>query len=135
MLKNPDFSEPILDWLNDYASQGIVATDKEFIIRGWNCWLEENAGHTASHVIGRSLFEIFPDLLERGFDRLYRNALEGQVSVLAQRFHRYLVKLPVRLELGLAEMQQAARIAPLVRNGAVIGTITVINDVSERVVR
>jgi signal transduction histidine kinase len=135
MLKNPDFNDAILDWLNDYASQGIVTTDYDFIICGWNCWLEEKAGRTAASVIGRSLFEIFPDLVERGLDRLYHNALDGQVSMLAQRFHRYLVKLPGRPEFGLAEMQQAARIAPLVCKGMVIGTITAIHDVSERVVR
>ena len=135
MLKNPDFNEPILDWLNDYASQGIVTTDKDLIIRGWNCWLEENTGRSAAEVLGRSLFVIFPDLVERGLDRLYRSALEGQISVLAQRFHQYLTKLPARPEFGLAEMQQAARIAPLVCNVIVIGTITVIHDVSERVIR
>ncbi|HYR89386.1 MAG TPA: HAMP domain-containing sensor histidine kinase [Terriglobia bacterium] len=134
MLKNFDFNGPIIDWLNDYAPQGIVTTDTDLIIRGWNRWLEQSTGRGAEVVVGRPLFEIFPDLVERGLDRMYRSALEGQVTVLAHRFHRYLVKLPARPEYNLPEMQQSARIAPLVSQGRVVGTITAIDDVSERVV-
>jgi len=135
MLKNFDFNGPIIDWLNDYAPQGIVTTDTALIIRGWNRWLEQATGRSADVVVDRPLFEVFPDLVERGLDRMYRNALDGQVTVLAHRFHRYLVRLPARPEYNLSEMQQSARIAPLVSEGKVVGTITAIDDVSERVVR
>jgi PAS domain S-box-containing protein len=135
MLKDFDFNGPIIDWLNDYAPVGIVTTDTAFVIRGWNHWLEQNTGLTAEDTVGVSLFSIFPDLVERGLDQLYRNALDGHVTVLAQRFHRYLVKLPARPEHGLGEMQQSARIAPLVSGDKIVGTITSIDDVSERVVR
>jgi PAS domain S-box-containing protein len=135
MLKDFDFNGPIIDWLNDYAPLGIVTTDTAFIVRGWNRWLEQNTGVSADDAVGLSLFAIFPDLVQRGLDQVYRNALEGNVTVLAQRFHRYLVKLPVRPEYGLSEMQQSARIAPLVSGGEIVGTITSIDDVSERVVR
>src|SRR5262245_45231546 len=135
MLKDFDFNGPIIDWLNDYAPQGIVTTDTSFVVRGWNRWLEQNTGLTSEDAVGLSLFEIFPDLVQRGLDQLYRNALDGQVTILAHRFHRYLVKLPARPEQGLAEMQQSARIAPLISGDKIVGTITSIDDVSERVVR
>jgi PAS domain S-box-containing protein len=131
---NRDFDPAVVNWLNDYAPQGIVVTDTSFIINGWNRWLEQNTGYTADAAFGRSLFEIFPDLIERGFDRFYQNALNGQVTVLAHRFHKYLTRLPARPEYALSEMQQSARIAPLMREGQVAGTITAIEDVSERVV-
>jgi PAS domain S-box-containing protein len=135
MLSDFDFDSAIIDWLNDYAPHGIITTDTAFIIRGWNRWFEQNTGKTADSVLGKSLFDIFPELEQRGLDHLYHGALEGQVSVLAHRFHHYLMKLPARPEYNLCEMQQSARIAPLVSNGRVIGTITSIDDVSERVVR
>src|SRR5689334_9835560 len=98
MLQDQTFNGPIIDWLNDQTQQGIVVTDTEFVIRGWNRWLEENTGQKADAVLGRSLLEVFPDLVSRGLEHLYREALSGKVVVLAQRFHRYLVKLPARLE-------------------------------------
>jgi len=88
----------------------------------------------AKAVVGRPLFEAFPDLVARQLDRLYLDALNGQVSVLAHRFHKYLLKFPAP-DYGLDEMQQSAVIAPLLREGEVIGTISIIDDVTERVIR
>jgi PAS domain S-box-containing protein len=135
MLRDFDFDASIINWLNDYAPHGIVTTDTAFVIRGWNRWFEQNTGRSADSVMGLSLFEVFPELIERGLDELYRSALDEQVTVLAHRFHRYLVKMPALPEYNLTEMQQTARIAPLVSSGQVVGTITSIDDVSERVVR
>jgi len=133
MLKNPQFDASIVRWLDQYAPRGYFTTDASLIIRGWNRWFENKSGLTAQCVVGRPLFEVFPELLSRQLDRLYQDALSGQVVVLAHRFHKYLIKLPVHPEFGFAEMQQAASIGPLVQDGEVIGTITVIEDVSERV--
>jgi signal transduction histidine kinase len=135
MLRDFDFDACIINWLNDYAPHGILTTDTAFVIRGWNRWFEQNTGRSADSVMGLSLFEVFPELIERGLDELYRSALDGQITVLAHRFHRYLVKMPALPEYNLPEMQQTARIAPLVSGGQVVGTITSIDDVSERVVR
>lgn len=135
MLKHTDFDGAIFRWLNDYAPQGILITDTDLVIRGWNLWLEQHTGRSAAAALGKPLLEVFPELAQRRLDDLYREALHGQVTVLAQRFHQYLVRLDARPEYGLPAMQQSARIAPLMERGEVIGTITAIEDVSERVVR
>ena len=135
MLTNLNFDRSIVQWLDDYAPQGIFTTDACFVIRGWNRWLTQNAGHSAEAVIGRYLFDVFPELSQRQLKRFYDEALNGKVTVLAQRFHKYLIKLPARPESRLDEMQQSAHIAPLVSDGQVVGTITAIEDVSARIVR
>ena len=135
MLQDFSFNAPIIEWLRAHSSQGIVVTDTELVIRGWNGWLEEHTDRKGEDVLGKHLFEVFPELVSRGLDHLYRAALAGQAAVLAQRFHHYLVKLPARPEYGISEMQQSARIAPLSCNENVVGTITSIEDVSERTVR
>ena len=64
-----------------------------------------------------------------------QNALAGEVHVLSERFHRYLIPVPRNMQsIGLSEMAQSARIAPLTVGQSVVGTITVIEDVTERVV-
>jgi PAS domain S-box-containing protein len=123
-------------WANDLAAQGILTTDAELKIRGWNHWLEFHTGHGAGEMIGRELFEAFPELVARRLDRYFRDALEGQVGILSQRLHGHLLSMPSLLEgTALTNMRQSARIAPLLIDGQVIGTITVIDDVTERVVR
>src|SRR5262245_56455167 len=135
MLNNPQFDASVVGWLDEYAGRGYLLTDPFLKIVGWNRWLESRSGLSGNEIIGRNLFDVFPDLVTRQLNHLYENALNGQVSILAHRFHKYLLKLPTDPESGLTEMQQSAVVAPLIRDGEVIGTISVIDDVSERVVR
>jgi PAS domain S-box-containing protein len=121
----------MLRWLDELSNQGIYATDTDLVIRSWNHWLERHTGRAAQGMIGRRLFAAWPDLPTRRLDRYYEAALAGEVSLLAHRFHGYL--LPVAARTGDGHMPQSARIAPLLDEGRIVGTITVIDDVSERV--
>ena len=130
-----DWNKAILRWLNDSANQGVLTTDAELNIRGWNKWLEVRSGRPATEMVGQNLLEAYPELIERGLDRYYRNALAGQVQILAQRFHRYLLPMPAGAGAnGFSLMPQSAQIAPLIENGQVFGTITAIEDQTDRVV-
>ncbi|HEU5256909.1 MAG TPA: ATP-binding protein [Vicinamibacterales bacterium] len=119
-----------LRWFDDYAVGGIFTTDTELRIRTWNQWLFDATGILAQTAIGRPLFDVVPTLRERGFDRSYDEALRGEIKVLSHAFHRYI--LPTCSPAG-EQMPQSGRIAPLLDSGVVVGTITVISDVSERV--
>ena len=126
----------VLHWMQDLAAQGIVMTDGELNVVEWNNWMEAHTGKRAAEVIGKNLLELFPELIERRLDRHYKWALEGQVRVLSQALHGYLISMPVVSgEHGYPQMQQAVRISPLSRDGRVIGTLTVVEDVTERVAR
>jgi PAS domain S-box-containing protein len=123
-----------MEWLENYAPQGILLTDDALVIQGWNRWLEVNTGLPAQHLIGRQLLEVFPELVERNFARYYTRALNGESIVLAQRFHRYLLRMPAPDGIDSSDMQQTARIAPLLSGDKIMGTVTVVHDVTERVV-
>jgi signal transduction histidine kinase/CheY-like chemotaxis protein len=127
----------LLRWINDLAGHGILITDAELKIRAWNRWLEEHSELSAAEVLGRNLLEVYTELERRRLDRHYTWVLEGQTRILSQRLHGYLLPLPTDARLsGFAEMQQTARISPLIDdNGRVIGTMTIIEDVTERVAR
>src|SRR5678815_3245677 len=113
----------VLHWMHDMAAQGIVTTDGELRVVEWNHWMEEHTGKRAPEVIGNNLLDLFPELIERRLDRHYKWALEGQVRVLSQALHGYLIAMPaVSAEHGHAQMQQAVRISPLRHEGGVIGT-------------
>lgn len=126
----------VLHWMHDLAAQGIITTDNELNVVEWNHWMEEHTGKGACDVIGTNLLDLFPELSARRLNRNYKWALEGQVRVLSQALHGYLIAMPVvSAEHGYAQMQQAVRISPLSHGGEIIGTLTIIEDVTERVAR
>jgi PAS domain S-box-containing protein len=120
----------VLRWMDTLAQQGIFTTDRDLVIRSWNRWLEENTGHRAADLIGRPLFDAIPALEARGFAVYYESALAGQLKVLAHGLHRFIV--PV-IDAEQRDVRQSGRITPLEVDGRVVGTITVIEDVTERV--
>jgi PAS domain S-box-containing protein len=125
----------MMRWFQDLADRGIFTTDDALIVRTWNAWLETQTGWTADTVIGRPVSEVIPGFEERRLDRYYKDALTGEVRILSEKFHKHL--LPITRSFhssGLTEMAQTARIAPLLANGRVVGTITAIDDVTERVI-
>src|ERR671921_2187722 len=131
MTKSATHEEPLLSaamlrWMNDLAGQGILVTDADLKIRAWNRWLEEHSELSADQVLGRNLLEVYTELEKRRLDRHYKWVLEGQTRILSQRLHGHLLPLPTDPGLsGFSEMQQTARISPLIaEDGSVIGTVT-----------
>jgi len=122
-------------WFEELDDRGVLITDDRLIVRRWNPWLVAQTGRRAEDVVGRALVDLYPTLVERGIDRYYRDALAGEVRILSERFHRFLLPITRNFHgAGLTEMAQTARIEPLTRDGAVIGTITLIEDVTDRVI-
>ena len=133
-VRRPDaLSDAVLEWFEQNAAQGILVTDESLVVRGWNTWLVSATGLAQEAVIGRPLFDVLPSLVERGFDQYYADALQGQVKVLSHTFHRFVVPTTDSPQRQGSQMPQAGRIAPLIASSRVIGTITVLEDVSERV--
>jgi PAS domain S-box-containing protein len=129
-MARPDIlTTAMLRWFAELSNQGIFTTDASLVVRSWNRYLEEHSGLPARDVVGRRLFDVLPELCGRGLDVHFRAALEGEARILSHRFHRYLI--PART--GAPERAQSARIAPLDIDGAIVGTITIVDDVSDRV--
>lgn len=120
-------------WMQEIAPFGIFTTDGELRIRSWNQWLVVHSGLSSDAVVGRPLIEVFPNLTERRLDGHFHRALAGEISVLSTALHQYLLPLRVTVpDSELPYMLQTARIAPLPDEGAIGGTITIIEDVTQR---
>jgi PAS domain S-box-containing protein len=123
----------VAHWLSHETQRGIFVTDQEFRLVVWNQWMELHSGRPASEVLGNSLFDLYPEAATRGIREYYDGALGGAVNMLSHAFHRFLLALPpTNPDLGGAEMPQSAHIGPLTLDGTVVGTVTVIDDVSDR---
>jgi signal transduction histidine kinase/CheY-like chemotaxis protein len=122
-------------WFETLDDRGVFITDDQLIVRRWNQWLASRTGKSAADAIGQPLFDLFPDLVDRGLAASYNDALAGEVRILSQRFHKYLLPITRNFHgAGLTEMAQSARIEPLTDGQTVVGTITLIEDVTERVI-
>jgi len=121
------------NWMQEIAPFGILTTDSQLRVRGWNQWLELRSGMSEQQVVGRSLVEVFPELKTRQLERYFQRALTGETSVLSHALHGYVLPLPTTI-VGTAHtyMQQTVRIAPLFSNQEILGTITIVEDVSQR---
>lgn len=123
----------MLAWIHDHAPYGVITTDREFRIQTWNGWTEIHSGKKSNEVIGQCLFDLYPDLRARGLEKRFERALEGEISVLSTALHGHLLSMnPQARDCEYAHMQQTARIAPLAYENEIIGTIMVIEDVTER---
>ena len=114
--------------------QGFFVTDVQLRVVLWNRWMEIHSGRIAADVLGRSLLELYPDVAERGIKEYYQSALEGRVTILSHALHRFVVALPpTNLDLGFPDMPQSGRIGPLSDAGTLVGTVTIVEDVSDRI--
>jgi signal transduction histidine kinase/ActR/RegA family two-component response regulator len=128
-----DVAQAVFQWFDQNAAQGILITDGECVVRGWNRWLVDATGLGREDVIGRGLFTVVPSLVERGFDKYYADALAGQVKILSHAFHRYVIPTTASPAWNGAQMPQAGRIGPLTDADGCTGTITVLENVADRV--
>jgi len=120
-------------WMHEIAPFGIFTTDADLVIQSWNQWLVTQSGLAAEAVVGRPLFEVFPDLERRRLGERFVRALKGEISVLSTALHQYLLPVPSTTpEADVPFMLQTARIAPMPGSGEVVGTITIIEDVTQR---
>jgi signal transduction histidine kinase/ActR/RegA family two-component response regulator len=123
----------IVRWVTEDTHQGCFVTDVQLRVVRWNRWMEIHSGRSAAEVLGRSLLEVYPDVGEREIKEYYQSALEGRVTILSHALHRYVIALPAtNPDLGFAHMPQSGRIGPLDDAGVLVGTVTIIEDVSDR---
>ena len=131
--RSPKLEAATLEWIDRFAPYGVVATDRELRVRAWNHWMEVHSGRDFESVSGQALTEIFPDLTKRRLIPHFERALKGEISVVSSALHGYLFPLSqAGRETGYEFMQQTARLAPLTIGGEIVGTIVVVEDVTQR---
>jgi signal transduction histidine kinase/CheY-like chemotaxis protein len=124
----------IVRCVTEDTHQGFFVTDVNLRVVLWNRWMEIHSGRNTSEVLGRSLEELYPDVIERGIKEYYQHALDGRVTILSHVLHRYLIPLPpTNAETMSAHMPQSGRIGPLAEAGVLVGTVTILEDVSDRI--
>jgi signal transduction histidine kinase/CheY-like chemotaxis protein len=129
-------AKALVRWFSELTYEGMFATDADLRVIVWNRWMERHTARRAADVLGRSLLELYPDLVARGVDQYYCDALAGRISVISYGLHQYILRLPAtNPDLGATEMPQTGRIGPLSDDESVIGTVTTLEDISDRLAK
>ena len=64
------------------VGEGIAVLDRNLRYIVWNPYLEQHTGMSASHVIGKLPWEVFPDLAKHGIADLLRRTLAGETTII-----------------------------------------------------
>lgn len=115
---------------------GVIITDANLIIKFVNQWVEDRSGRPIASLAGRHIADAFPELKKRNRLQFYERALKGETLVISQRFHRFIFLFPSMVDdPSVTNMLQSVRIVPLRNRETITGTVTFIEDVTERTLR
>jgi len=89
-LDLPQIGNAVLDVLDT----GIIILDDEHRIQVWNAWMERATNIAQSTLVGRSIWDFFPALLDTRFSEAIDDAIQaGASSVLTHSLHPKLLPL------------------------------------------
>src|SRR6478736_9771402 len=96
MLDN--LSDPVFSLVFDTVDIGLIVVDVDGLVFGWNAWMARVTRHPTQQVIGKSLYEIFPDVRNTRLPGIIEDAFQvGSSSILT---HTLNALLPLQGESG-----------------------------------
>ena len=125
----------MFDQIFNTVNIGIVILDKELRVTQWNKWMEAHSGIDRDDIIGTSIFDNFPDLNSRIFQRNVKSVLAfGNFYYFTQKLHQYLFPFKPVHSFGskLKYMQQSCVMGPLYddNNNNITNVYIMVQDVS-----
>lgn len=84
----PDLSAPWVAWALSNVQGGLMVLDQSFTIRFANPWMLKRVRLTSADLMGRGLYECFPELLGGEFERRMKQAIQtGFPALLSETLH------------------------------------------------
>lgn len=124
-----DFAARVGQALSDSRSDGILATDRDGVIRFWNPGAERIFGFTAAQAVGRSLDIIVPEPLRARHWQGWANAVESGRSRYGEG---EVLSVPALTADGLRISVEFTIVMLFDAGGRVDGVAAVLRDASER---
>ena len=125
MATEPQEQQLFLKCLLEANVDGIIAFDRDCRYTTWNRAMERISGVKREDVLGQRAFDLFPCLQENGDEKYFYEALAGRSVVAENRSY----KIEQTGKHGYYDGYYSPRHD---ENGAVIGGVAIIRDVTER---
>ncbi|GAA0810792.1 diguanylate cyclase [Colwellia sp. D2M02] len=90
-----DVVSSITNQVSDQLNTGVLVVDRDFKVVMWNRFIQVHANKSSEEVVGRLIFDVFPELPQRWFERKLSGVLQlntPSFSSWEQRHH--LFELP-----------------------------------------
>ncbi len=124
----------MFDQIFNMVNIGIVVLDRDLRVIQWNKWMEAHSGISCDKIAGTSIFDNFPDLNSRIFQRNVKSVLAfGNFYYFTQKLHQYLFPFKPVLSIGSSceFMQQSCVMGPLYdTNNNITNLYIMVQDVS-----
>ncbi len=134
MTSEPNAAE-LLHFAANRVEVGILAVDSAMRVVVWNRFLEAHSGRSASEVVGRSLFDVFPEVPRPWLERKVRSVtVLKNFSFTSWRQRPYLFKFRHHRPItgGIDWMRQDCTFLPVMGgDGEVIAVCITILDATE----
>ncbi len=131
MIPDPNFFEGIIQRLNT----GIVIVDQVGHIQFWNQFMKLNSGHDREDVLGKSIYDIFPEIPQSWFQKKIDTVFTLQHMAFTDWKKRpYVFRFPTTRPItGEVEfMYQNCTFSPLINElREVAGVLIVVTDITE----
>ena len=112
---------------------GLFVLDREMKVLMWNRFMQDHSGRHADEVIGKSIFETFPDLPQAWLTRKVESVFQlGSFAFSSWEQRPYLFQFDHDRPItgGVDYMQQDCTFMPLMRGRDVIAVCVTISDVT-----
>jgi diguanylate cyclase (GGDEF)-like protein/PAS domain S-box-containing protein len=129
-----DLSRALSELVVERVGFGIFAVDRDFNLLMWNRFMQDYSGHSYEEVVGRNLWDCFPDLphgwLKRKFDSVF---VLGNYAFSSWEQRPFLFKFRHDRPLSGSNgyMQQDCTFMPLIEDGVVVAVCVTVADVTE----
>ena len=95
---------------------GIVILDSTYKIQFWNDWMAIHSHRKAEDVLGRNIFDTYPNLNKPVFLRSFKSVFTfGNFYFFSQKLHGYLFPIPTvsSFQTSFDRMQQSCTVCPM----------------------
>ncbi|WP_233883972.1 sensor domain-containing diguanylate cyclase [Paraburkholderia flagellata] len=132
-MNEPAGLPTLSDLVVERVGFGIFVVDRDMSVLSWNRFMQDHSGVTAEDVIGRSIFERFPDLPRAWLTRKVESVFQlGSFAFSSWEQRPYLFQFDHDRPItgGVDYMQQDCTFMPLMRGRDVIAVCVTISDVT-----
>ncbi len=126
----------IVSQIFDMLDAGIVILDRDLVVFKWNRWMSTHSKISSEEIVGKPLFEFYPELNKSWFLRNCKSVLTfGNFAFISQKLHKYCFPFKSyynTLGYRFDYMQQSCTVGPLRdENNEITYIYITVQDVTE----
>lgn len=120
--------------LFDGLSLGIIVLDDNYCVSRWNKWMEKTTFLQTEEVLGKNIFDLFPDIKKQNKDTFIYNCYKTQTpTFLSPLFHNYLIPIDFIIGNEKIKMLQNCKLLPTIFGNNKKGLVIIIENFTENI--